>query len=157
MDYLSPPPHCKASRLRNCHPKQWWSLWLLLQVNNCLCWGEYQFIAHEEGSVLHMLQSDVRYDYSHGCQAGSIRHRLSWLFAAVTNVLTWNNNINFQFIMWLHKTNILMRHLLLRGAPNEVNWIFSIYLSLPPTLGLGVYSVCNRNEYQKQKNNVSGE
>jgi hypothetical protein len=35
--------------------------------------------------------------------------------------------------------------------------IFSIYLILPATLGLGVHLASNRNEYQKQKNNVSGE
>jgi hypothetical protein len=35
--------------------------------------------------------------------------------------------------------------------------MFSIYLILLAALGLGVYSACNRNEYQKQKNNVSGE
>jgi hypothetical protein len=34
---------------------------------------------------------------------------------------------------------------------------FSIYLILPAALGPGVYSASNRNEYQKQKNNVSGE
>jgi hypothetical protein len=28
---------------------------------------------------------------------------------------------------------------------------------LPAALGPGVYSASNRNEYQKQKNNVSGE
>jgi hypothetical protein len=33
-------------------------------------------------------------------------------------------------------------------------WIFSIYLILPAGLGSGVYSASNRNEYQKQKNNV---
>jgi hypothetical protein len=31
------------------------------------------------------------------------------------------------------------------------------YLILPAALSLGVYSASNRNEYQKQKNNVSGE
>jgi hypothetical protein len=30
-------------------------------------------------------------------------------------------------------------------------------LILPAALGPGVYSASNRNEYQKQKNNVSGE
>jgi hypothetical protein len=35
--------------------------------------------------------------------------------------------------------------------------ISSIYLILPAILGPGVYSACNRNEYQKQKINVSGE
>jgi hypothetical protein len=34
---------------------------------------------------------------------------------------------------------------------------FSIYLSLPATLGPGVYSASNRNEYQKQKKKVSEE
>jgi hypothetical protein len=35
--------------------------------------------------------------------------------------------------------------------------MFSIYLILLAALGPGVYSDPNRNEYQKQKNNVSGE
>jgi hypothetical protein len=34
---------------------------------------------------------------------------------------------------------------------------FSIYLILPATLGPGVYSASNRNKYQKDRNNVSGE
>jgi hypothetical protein len=36
-------------------------------------------------------------------------------------------------------------------------WIFSIYLILPATLGPGVYSASNRSEYQKQKSDVYGE
>jgi hypothetical protein len=44
------------------------------------------------------------------------------------------------------------------SRPNEVNdFFFSIYLILPTVLGPGVYSASNRNEYQKQKNNVFGE
>jgi hypothetical protein len=39
--------------------------------------------------------------------------------------------------------------------PDEVN--FSIYLILQAALGPGLHSASNRNEYQKQKNNVSGE
>jgi hypothetical protein len=35
--------------------------------------------------------------------------------------------------------------------------IFSSYLILPATLGPGVYPAYNRNEYQKQKTDVSGE
>jgi type II secretory pathway pseudopilin PulG len=35
-----------------------------------------------------------------------------------------------------------------------VNGFFSIYLILLAALGPGVYSASNRNEYQKQKNNV---
>jgi hypothetical protein len=47
----------------------------------------------------------------------------------------------------------------------EVRWsellrgelIFSVYLFLPAVLRFVVYSASKRNEYQKQKNNVSGE
>jgi hypothetical protein len=35
--------------------------------------------------------------------------------------------------------------------------IFSVYLILQAALSPGDYSAFNRNEYQKQKNNVSGE
>jgi hypothetical protein len=42
------------------------------------------------------------------------------------------------------------------SRPDEVIF-FSVYLILPATLGPGVYSASNRNEYQKQKNNVSEE
>jgi hypothetical protein len=41
---------------------------------------------------------------------------------------------------------------------DEVNeFFFSIYLILPATLGPGVYSASNGNEYQTQKNNISRE
>jgi hypothetical protein len=36
-----------------------------------------------------------------------------------------------------------------------VNEFFSICPILPAALGLGIYSVSNRNEYQKQTTNVS--
>jgi hypothetical protein len=42
-------------------------------------------------------------------------------------------------------------------APEEVNELFSIYTILPAALGPGVHSISIRNEYQKQKYNVSGE
>jgi hypothetical protein len=36
--------------------------------------------------------------------------------------------------------------------------MFSVYLMLPAAVGPGVYAACNRNTYQKQKNNnVSDE
>jgi hypothetical protein len=35
------------------------------------------------------------------------------------------------------------------SRPDEVN--FSIYLILPVSLGPGIHSASNRNEYQKQK------
>jgi hypothetical protein len=40
---------------------------------------------------------------------------------------------------------------------DEVTEYFSIYLILPAALRPGVHTALNRNEYQKQKNNVSGE
>jgi hypothetical protein len=44
------------------------------------------------------------------------------------------------------------------GCGLETRWgeFFSIYLILLAALGPGVYSSSNRNEYQKQKNNVFG-
>jgi hypothetical protein len=42
------------------------------------------------------------------------------------------------------------------SKPDDVNEFFPICLILPALLRRGVYSVSNRNEYQKQKN-VSGE
>jgi hypothetical protein len=43
------------------------------------------------------------------------------------------------------------------SRPKGRNNFFSIYLILPTALGPGVHSASNRNEYQKRKNNVSGE
>jgi hypothetical protein len=46
------------------------------------------------------------------------------------------------------------------GLGYETRWgkcIFSIYLNLLAALGPGVYVASNRNEYQKQKNNVCSE
>jgi hypothetical protein len=36
-------------------------------------------------------------------------------------------------------------------------FVFLIYLIHPAALSPGVYSACNRNDYQKQKTNFSGE
>jgi hypothetical protein len=36
-------------------------------------------------------------------------------------------------------------------------FFFPIYLILPSALGPGIYSASNRNEFRKQKNDVSGE
>jgi hypothetical protein len=40
---------------------------------------------------------------------------------------------------------------------DPMRWISSIYLILLAALGPGVYSASNRNEYQKQKNNIPWE
>jgi hypothetical protein len=45
-----------------------------------------------------------------------------------------------------------------RGSrSDEVNEFLQFHLILPAALGPGVYSASNRNENQKQENNVSGE
>jgi hypothetical protein len=41
--------------------------------------------------------------------------------------------------------------------PDEENEFFSVYLIFPAALGSGVYSAFNRNDYQEETNNVSGE
>jgi hypothetical protein len=43
------------------------------------------------------------------------------------------------------------------SIPDEVIELFSIYLIIPATLGLGVHSDSNSNEYQKQKSTITGE
>jgi hypothetical protein len=43
------------------------------------------------------------------------------------------------------------------SKPDEMNTFFSIYLIFLAALGSGIYSASKRNEYQEQKNNVSGE
>jgi hypothetical protein len=43
------------------------------------------------------------------------------------------------------------------SKPDEVNEFFQFTLILPAVINPDVYSASNRNEYQKQKNNVSGE
>jgi hypothetical protein len=45
----------------------------------------------------------------------------------------------------------------LGSRPDEVNELFSMYLILLATLGPEVHSASNRNEYQKQTNNVFGQ
>jgi hypothetical protein len=43
------------------------------------------------------------------------------------------------------------------SRPDEMNEFSSIYLILQASLGPGVYLARNKNEYQKQKNDVSEE
>jgi hypothetical protein len=66
-----------------------------------------------------------------------------------------------QFCTW-HTVAQWLRHYatsrkLAGSRPDEVNAFFLIYLILPAALGPEVHSASNRNEYQKQENNVSGE
>jgi hypothetical protein len=43
------------------------------------------------------------------------------------------------------------------SRPDEANEFFSVYPIFSAALDPGVYSASNRNEYQKQTNNFSGE
>jgi hypothetical protein len=52
-------------------------------------------------------------------------------------------------------TKAAARRKVVCSKPDEVS-TFTIYLILPAALDSGFYSASNRNEYQKQKNNVSG-
>jgi hypothetical protein len=62
----------------------------------------------------------------------------------------------FFSLEWLYLIHIVYDNVEVM-RPDEVKEFFSIYLILPAALGPGVYSASNRNEYQNQKNNVSGE
>jgi hypothetical protein len=42
-------------------------------------------------------------------------------------------------------------------SDEENEFFFSIFLILPAAISSGAYSASNRNEYQKQTNNVSGK
>jgi hypothetical protein len=44
-----------------------------------------------------------------------------------------------------------------RGFETQLNDLFLNFLILPAALGPEVHSASNRNEYQKQKNNLSEE
>jgi hypothetical protein len=51
----------------------------------------------------------------------------------------------------------MVKALCYKPLPDEVNDISSIYLLFTAALDPGIYSASNRNEYQKQKNNVYGD
>jgi hydrogenase/urease accessory protein HupE len=52
---------------------------------------------------------------------------------------------------------IIARRSRVRDPMREIIFFFSISLIHPAALGPEIYSASNRNEYQKQKNNVSAE
>jgi hypothetical protein len=62
------------------------------------------------------------------------------------------------FIIHLTAVNCVTSRKVTGSRPDNVNFfLVAIYLVLPATLGPRVHSASNRNGYQKQKNNVSGE
>jgi hypothetical protein len=86
--------------------------------------------------------------------------------------LTSHNPIGLRVLLWGYYFNFILKN----GARGSLvfkalcykaegrgfktrwgEWFLSIYLILPAAIGPGVYSASNRNEYQKHKNNVSGE
>jgi hypothetical protein len=70
--------------------------------------------------------------------------------------------IRFVGQIWRFQRGVVVKALCykLEACGFKTRWgeyIFSMYLILPAALHHGVYSASNRNEYQKQKINVSGE
>jgi hypothetical protein len=61
--------------------------------------------------------------------------------------------------MLIAYTDLVQRGVQPEGRGFEARWgeYFSIHLILQDALGLIVYWASNRNEYQTQENNVSGE
>jgi hypothetical protein len=49
------------------------------------------------------------------------------------------------------------RHSVAGSRPDEMQDFFPIYIIVPAALGSGLNSASNRDEYQKQRNTVSGE
>jgi hypothetical protein len=60
-----------------------------------------------------------------------------------------------RYVSWLRRNTTGRK--VAGSSSDEIITYFSIYLILLAALGPGVYSSSNRNEYQKLKNNVSGE
>jgi hypothetical protein len=60
------------------------------------------------------------------------------------------------FFFFLLGTMLQARRSRVRDPIKSMHF-FSIYVILSAALGPGVHSASNRNEYQKQKSNVSGE
>jgi hypothetical protein len=71
----------------------------------------------------------------------------------------WASSVNSRIVTsYFRKIEALCYKSEGRGFENRWGeWISSIYRILLAQLGPGVYSASNRNGYQKQKNNVSGE
>jgi hypothetical protein len=81
------------------------------------------------------------------------RRRGTRIFQLFVRLLTVHVTMGHAVMYWL-KHYVISRKVA-GSRPDELN--FSIYLILLAALGSGVHSASNRNEYQKQKNNVSGE
>jgi hypothetical protein len=61
------------------------------------------------------------------------------------------------FYIYVRLRHYAARRKVASSRSDKVNEYFLICLILPAGLGPGVYSASDKNEYQKQKNNVSGE
>jgi hypothetical protein len=67
--------------------------------------------------------------------------------------------INFSYNLMLGaRGSVVVKALCCKPVRNPTRlFFFSIYLIFSAALRPGVYTASNRNEYQKQKNNFSGE
>jgi hypothetical protein len=85
-----------------------------------------------------------------------VRDRVCLLFPGSPSRLKCLTTLSTKFLSRLgHVAVCWLRHYAtMGGCWFEIwwgEWMFSIYLILPATLGPGVYSASNRNEYEKQK------
>jgi hypothetical protein len=91
------------------------------------------------------------------------KHNFSYIF--YLQILFWDSFslLNCTSISGAHSSvvvKVLCYKLEGRGFKTrlgECTFFFSIYLIFLAALGPGVHSVSSRNEYQNQKNNISGE
>jgi hypothetical protein len=73
---------------------------------------------------------------------------------------TWTHPVGwYKEVALGSNSRVMPEFLCFSGSrPDEVKrYFFLIYLILPASLGPGVFSSSNNNEYQMQTNNVSGE
>jgi hypothetical protein len=87
-------------------------------------------------------------------------NREKYMIAASRNCSVtrmWNVIIDWR-LEWRSGQSIMLQAMRSR-LPDPKRWknSFQIYLILPATLGPGFYSAPDRNEYQKQRSNFSGQ
>jgi hypothetical protein len=70
----------------------------------------------------------------------------------VVATATYNS---YEVAQWLRHYTTIRK--VAGSRPDEVNNFSSMYLILPAALSPGVHPASNTNDYQKQKNNASGE
>jgi hypothetical protein len=81
-------------------------------------------------------------------------HQFSWNLVCIYN----GTSVHINGIFHKFRGRVVVKALCYKpeGRGFDIQWIYSIFQMLSAALGPGFYSASNRNEYQKQKNNVLG-